>query len=679
MRSPFRIAVLITGAYLLGGTAWILFSDWFIGNARVWQPGFPDGQTIKGLSYVGVTGVGLLLTLRWIFVALRDLLEESERLHASLERQLAESSSLAEIGKVISSSVRIEEVYERFAEQARKLIPFDRIVISLINKEDGTVHDAYVAGKPIVERSAGGIYLLNETVSAGVVGTRRGMVLNSEALEQATSRYPRLMSGEETGLRSMLVVPLVWQGDVTGTLQLRSHLPSPYGTREVALAEQIGAQIAGAIATAGFYQAARREAEVRRALAAIGLAASRDLDLNQVFSRVADELDQIIPSDRLVLTLRDINGGPLRIVFNRGIELPNKPVGSEAEVPGVEPGVWRTELRSDLSGLHDYEMLKQAGLKSWMEAPIGAEAAGAIGYIGLWSKMSSAYAKSDLELLERVATQITPAIQNAIAHEQALSLAEERERTTRLEAQASELERVNEAKSQFLTTVSHELKTPLTSITAFVDILSHNQGNNLSERQQRQLTVIRRNASHLNVLINDLLDISRIESGQLEVSPRDFDLRDLVRDMADSFGPVLDEKGQSLDVQVEPGDFRLHGDPDRIGQVFSNLLINASKYSLDDTTVELQVSGDPTHVYVTVRDHGIGISEEDQERIFTPFFRADDPVTRSVSGAGLGLAIVSRLVEMHGGTVSLESALGAGSAFTITLGRCMPGSHTALE
>jgi signal transduction histidine kinase len=310
--------------------------------------------------------------------------------------------------------------------------------------------------------------------------------------------------------------------------------------------------------------------------------------------------------------------------------------------------------------------MKKAGLNSIIEVPLGTQASGHIGQLKIMNRDQNAYTDNDLSLVAQVAAQVTPAIQNAMSHEQALELAESREKQSLLEAKSAELERVNEAKSQFLAMVSHELRTPLTSISAYTDILERNRTGNLTEKQVTQLGVVRRNATHLSRLISDLLDISKLESTEMSLTKMEFDLGQMVLNIVESLGPLAAEKEQNITADVTEG-IVLVADREKITQVVSNLVENAVKYSPADADITIETSLRNGEAEIVVGDNGYGISREDHDRIFETFFRSRTEENWEVPGTGLGLALVKRIVSMHGGKVSLESEPGVGSAFKILL------------
>jgi len=222
------------------------------------------------------------------------------------------------------------------------------------------------------------------------------------------------------------------------------------------------------------------------------------------------------------------------------------------------------------------------------------------------------------------------------------------------------------AKTEFVSTVSHELRTPLTSIKGYTDLLMAEAMGCLTEGQKQFMGIIRNNADRLTALINDLLDISRIESGRVKLDLQPVQIEEVVQDVVQSLRNQIEAKGLTLRVQVSEFLPPVHGDRDRLTQVLTNLLSNAYRYT-PQGEVAIVVSQMPGVLRVDVSDTGIGITPEDQGKIWDRFFRANHPVVEGAGGTGLGLSIVRMFIEMHGGRIWVESEPNKGSTFTFIL------------
>jgi signal transduction histidine kinase len=311
---------------------------------------------------------------------------------------------------------------------------------------------------------------------------------------------------------------------------------------------------------------------------------------------------------------------------------------------------------------HMREASVSMGLNSMMAVPFIARGK-VIGTLILESRRVSAYRGEELSLAERIGGQIVNAINNSRQFVQAMELAEANEAKLMLDAENTELQRLNEAKIKFLSTVSHELRTPLTSMLAFASLLKRNKDDNLTEKNLRQLDIIDKNGRRLNVLIQDLLNVSRMDMGNLALEPSEFDIVETVNDLAESFMPIYEAKEQTLIVDVPGSEQLIYADKNRVTQVLTNLLSNASKYSPESKRVWLNVAAADDHLNFEVRDEGFGVSEENQKEMFTAFYRVDTEETRSIEGTGLGLVIAKGIVEIHGGQMEMDSKVGVGTSF----------------
>lgn len=229
-------------------------------------------------------------------------------------------------------------------------------------------------------------------------------------------------------------------------------------------------------------------------------------------------------------------------------------------------------------------------------------------------------------------------------------------------------EAANRLKSSFLAHMSHELRTPLNSILGFTGVLLQELPGPLNPEQRKQLGLVQASARHLLNLINDLLDLSKIEAGELKVGCLPYDLRELLERVVASVRPQAEAKGLALRVALSPEIGAATGDPRRVEQILLNLLSNAIKFTQEgEVVLSARLSDDGRAVVLQVRDTGIGISAEDRPVLFQPFQQLETRLARPAEGTGLGLAICKRLTELMGGEIHLDSQPGRGSTFTVVL------------
>ena len=268
--------------------------------------------------------------------------------------------------------------------------------------------------------------------------------------------------------------------------------------------------------------------------------------------------------------------------------------------------------------------------------------------------------------------EIKTTIANALK-QQRLSLENKRlveslQHSNRLLFEANEeLKKATQAKSEFLAQMSHDLRTPLNVIIGFSELMRDEVPGKVNEEQRQCLDDILSSSKHLLDLINDVLDLSKIESGKMKLKLTNIALSDVIELLRSTVVPILAPRKQSLDVEIEEGLPQVHADKSKVREVLFNLLSNATKSTPDSGKLRVKAVRDGGWCQVSVIDNGIGIKKEDQERIFEPFYQLDNPLTRERRGTGLGLTLVKQIVERHGGQIWVDSEYGRGSRFTFTL------------
>jgi signal transduction histidine kinase len=236
-----------------------------------------------------------------------------------------------------------------------------------------------------------------------------------------------------------------------------------------------------------------------------------------------------------------------------------------------------------------------------------------------------------------------------------------------------EVERATEIKSKFLAGMSHELRTPLNAIVGFSDLLAEGIPGDLNPKQKRFVNHIREGSTHLLQLINDILDLSKID-GQLELRCETFQLKDALQEALSTIQPLAMAKNIQITQNMEK-DLTIYADRVRFEQILYNLLNNAVKFTPNPGRIAIDCREDGNSVCISVTDTGVGIRDEDQTVIFEEFRQVQGPAGTIQEGTGLGLAITKRLVEQHGGGISLESEFGKGSRFTFTLPQTSEQRH----
>ncbi len=538
--------------------------------------------------------------------AMRELTEERDRVE-----------TLYRITSQLSISLDLDRVLNRALELVLEAVGAERAAVLMLDQNSGRLIYRAAQGTESKLPHGGRVtrFSRGEGLAGWVVEHREAAIVPDIRVDP---RWIESQAGERKH-RSALAVPLLVGEEVLGALLLFHAQPDYFDENHLLLVETAAIQVANAINNAELYSLIRDQAErLGSMLKAHQVEAAKS---QAILEAVADGVIVADAEGRIIL----FNAAAERI-----LELPR------------EKALGRTT--SEMLGLYGSQA------RDWMET------------VGRWMEQPDVYTADEylaarLDIGNRVVSvHLAPVL---IADEFLGTVSVFRDVTAEVEAER--------AKTEFVSTVSHELRTPMTSIKGYVDLLTMGAAGKLTREQQRFLSIVQANVDRLTVLVGDLLDISRIESGRMAISPRLMNLEMVVNQVILEMGARASEKRLLLRSDISPALPPVFADPDRVAQVLANLVTNACHYTPVSGEVVVSAYAQSEEVYVAVRDTGIGIAPEDQEKIFDRFFRADNPLVQESPGAGLGLSIVQSLVHMQGGRVWVESELGVGSTFTFTI------------
>ena len=588
------------------------------------------------------------------------------QLHHDLRESEKEQSALAQLAVELALAESAQQMFESIDHTLEGFFQFDRISMVTVEEDEQKLVQIYQRGIQVPGVEIGTVLKFTDLESefypwANELAETAEITAEANIVDRSTTH-------KDLGLESRMRAPFLTTTGYVGAIALNAVQPRLYTKLDQDFLKRVASQAAPALEKSFLLEKAENEAQIQQSVARIGRIVSEDLNLTSVYDRMADELEKLMQFDRISVALFDTETQVMTSEYYRGIAVPNVMPGDDISDPGKKVdwdffgdshrtayGV-QTDKEDELSS-----MLKELGLVSWIQAPFGVQATGPIGFLSLRSKTPNQYGEKEHELLRQVASQVTPAIQNARLYQQSTALAQQIERSSALDEENRELQRVADARSQFLSTVSHELRTPLTAISAFSDILAHNRPGNLEERQISQINAIRRSAASLSNLVDDLLDVSRADGGKLSLDIQPFDFQELISEFARVAEGVASQKNQIVNITNFEEPILLKGDRSRFSQVLNNLISNASKYSAEGSEITITVSNISGHIEVEIADQGIGIAPHNLSSVFIPFFRAEDQETQKQSGTGLGLSVVKTLIQLHGGRVTIESTPGVGT------------------
>jgi signal transduction histidine kinase len=396
----------------------------------------------------------------------------------------------------------------------------------------------------------------------------------------------------------------------------------------------------------------------------IGAAVSQSLDLSVIVKQAVDKIAETLAFDAVWVYELDPQTKMLRMIACHGLnDEMAKSMAERSIDKGISAPVLKTGTRlvfEDLQNDARYQELSRAGTV----ASLGFKAAAAfpirtkdkiIGTLHVTNLTKRHFASEELQLLESIAQQV------GVASDNARLFGELREAKERAELS-------DRAKSDFLANMSHELRTPLNAIIGFSQMLVDEKAGPLNPDQKEFLSDVLKSGEHLLMIITDVLDLTKVASGKLELKPQSFSLRDAIAETCGIVKSMADEKNVAINVDAPVDNDIVSLDPLRFKQVLYNLLSNAIKYNYDNGNVKVAVSVDEKkQIRLQVTDTGIGIKEEDLPRIFDDFIQLDISTTKVQQGTGLGLSLTKKILEQQKGSITAESEVGHGSTFTVVL------------
>ena len=544
---------------------------------------------------------------------------------AQLQREQQNTETLLRILTEVSSSLDLDRALNRTLALLNDAIGAEQGTIMLLNAEDNLLH--YRAGYGyLTDKVSGegrGFKLkIGEGLAGWVVERREPALIND--LHNDPRWVKTIVSSLEH--RSAIAMPLLVAEDVIGVLMV-FHRKSNYFSPELLnMVKAIAGQVAVSINNAHLYELIRDQAE----------------RLGSMLRREQED------ASRSQAILEAVADGVLVTGPNNRISFLNQ---SAAQILDLEPGRVIGQSLDVFGGLFGKSAATwMETIRNWSDGPIAYEPG------------DSFAEQLDLENGRIVLVHLAPVIfQNDFLGTVSIF----RDITHEVE--------IDRLKSEFVATVSHELRTPMTSIRGYVDVLLMGAAGAVNENQVHFLNIVKNNTERLNILVNDLLDVSRIESGRVTLSPQALDIREIAEDV---IGDVLrrsqeENKPMALSLDAPKKLPHVYGDIERVRQILGNLVDNAYHYTPENgtITVEIHSPNGGQEVQVDVKDNGVGIPLEDQSRVFERFYRGEHPLVLATPGTGLGLSIVKEIVEMHKGRIWMKSSgvPGDGSIFSFTL------------
>ena len=598
----------------------------------------------------------------------RALTQAHGQVTEALEQQTASSEILRTIAHAQTDT---QPVFDTIVRSAAGLCHATTAAVFL---SDGRMlyHPANYGGSPEALAAARARYprALDVDTVPGMAILTRSVVHVPDIEEQSVIDLVRQI-GRALGFRSIAAVPMLRDGEAFGTILVTRREAGRFSDGEVELLKTFADQAVIAIENVRLFReleartaALARSVEQLTALGEVGRAVSSTLDLGTVLTTIVSRAVQLSRLDggavfeydegagEFVQRVATESGGALAEARRRTrVRKGEGAIGRTAatlepvQVPDITvPGAYESRLR---------ENLIESGIRAVLAVPMVREGR-LIGCLGVTRNRPGEFPPETIDLLRTFATQSALAIQNARLFQE-------------IADKSRQLEAASRHKSEFLANMSHELRTPLNAVIGFSEVLLQRMFGELNDKQDEYLKDIYASGQHLLSLINDILDLSKIEAGRMELAPAPFHLPTALENAVTLVKERAARHGIGLELDIDPRLGEVVGDERKVKQVLLNLLSNAVKFTPEGGRISLKACRRDGAVEIAVTDTGIGIAPEDQAAIFEEFRQVGSDDTRKQEGTGLGLTLAKKFVELHGGRIWVESELGRGSTFTFSL------------
>ncbi len=641
--------------------------------------GYPDKSLIpmlrdEGIVFIASTPIifkdRMLGTINIHYMSPHTLSQNELDLFASIGNELG----------VAVENLHLFSQLHRHGETLEALYAIDRVISQTLDIEI-IFRDALSKTLEVTKTEAGGIYVLDEdtetltlrnhlgisaqlaqvfsTIKVGT-GVSGMAVVSEKPVVMDVQNYPdpdQLSLLVKDGIASIISTPLVAKGKPVGALTIVNRRQRSFSKEDLDLLASIGSQIGGAVENAMLFGELERHHRILNTLYSIESMVSRSLNLEEIFNTGLSKALEVTGTE--AGTLYSADGEILRLEACEGLCPEFKKMAVIRNMGDGIPGIaaqLKKAITLDISEFPSPPLLPymtKEGLVSFIGTPLLSKGK-VVGALALGTKKKRIFTQDDLDLLFSIGNVIGIAVENAQLY------SESKKNLEKLQKAYEELQTLDKMKDEFISNVSHELKTPLISIKGYGELLYDEKLAGRSDEQRKSLEAIIRNADRLTRLINSILFITRLQTGKIEFRFEPVEVDEIIRTSVEDLKGPMDKKHIIFEKELS-GVSRIKGDKDKFAEVISNLLDNAIKFTRVGGKITIKAWNEAENVHITVSDNGIGIPLEIIPKLFTRFYQVDASTSRKYSGTGLGLYITKTIMDASGGKIWIESEVGKGT------------------
>ncbi|MFW6014029.1 MAG: PAS domain S-box protein [Candidatus Nanoarchaeia archaeon] len=589
---------------------------------------------------------------------------ERARIQQENINQLNKLSTLYDISSSISQTLDLQKILNMVAIRLVKLLKVDRCLIFLIDEEkEKIVNEAFFDKKENSPRM--GRFSIEKSITGRALNENRIICIEDTMSNKKYKKYCDVLPDD---FRSFISIPLVIENITIGVINIYTRKKKHFTADEVDLVKALASHSSMMIENSRLYERIKHDKDNFSALLNITRETGKLHDLDSLIDNMLKHTIVLTGADYGFVLLKENNH--LNLTASEG-KYTKKQLSLKVGkgIAGMVAKTGKTIVVGDCDKEERY-IQTEKDIKSCASIPLFKKGT-VMGVLQLESKRKNNFKFFD-KSLKVLTNHLSVSIENLRLYEKVLNFNKELEKkvneaTKELREKNKELRKMDQMKSDFVSNVSHELRTPLTSISGYTKLLNMGKLGEINEQQKNVISIIIKESDRLTKLINEVLDLSKLESGKIGVKFEKVDFKEVIEETVLNLGSMAEDKDIKIKTKIHQKTNTINANRDLLKQVITNLLSNAIKFTPKKGIITIEAKKNNDKIKLIVTDTGRGIKKEHIHKLFDKFYQVDSSMTKEEGGTGLGLVIVKHIVDLHKGKIDVNSKVGKGSTFTVTL------------